>query len=294
MRKQSLSSPNKIQIPQLAIPEGYRPQAADTSPENDVLEFYLLKQRSQADRLRMGASMMRGARRLSLHCLSRQFGNLTKQQFAQKIALAWLQENCPPNFTPGDNEMTWIQDSIALAEQLHRIFASLGISYYITGGVAAIAYGEPRTTRDLDAVIEIASSSIDSLVQALEEEGFYVPGVEDVRCGRMQTLGVTHIASISRADLVIAGTGELERLKFDRRRAVEMPEGGMLYFASPEDVVLAKLVWGRGSQSEKQWRDVLGILKVQAESLDGGYLTEWAERLGIIDALMQAMTEAGI
>jgi hypothetical protein len=288
------SSPSKIQIPQLAIPEGYRPQAVDTSLENDALEFYLLRQRSQTDRLLAGAQMMRGARRLSLHCLSRQFASLTRQQFAQKIALAWLQENCPPNFTPTGNEMTWIQDSTALAEQLHRIFESLGISYYITGSVAAIAYGEPRTTRDLDAVIAIAPSAIDPLVQALEQEGFYVPGVEDVRCGRMQTLGVTHIESISRADLVISGSSELDRLKFDRRRAIEMPGGGALYFASPEDVVLAKLVWGRGSQSEKQWRDVLGILKVQAESLDCGYLTEWAERLGIIDALTQAITEAGM
>lgn len=292
--KTTNSTPRKIQIPQLAIPAGYRPQAADTSPENDALEFYLLRQRSETDRLLMGASMMRGARRLSLHSLSRQFANLTKQQFAQKIALAWLQENCPPNFTPTDDEMTWIQDSIGLAEQLHRIFESLGISYYITGGVAAIAYGEPRTTRDLDAVIEIVPSAIDPLVQALEQEGFYVPGVEDVRCGRMQTLGVTHIESISRADLIISGASELERLKFDRSRAIEMPGGGVLYFASPEDVVLAKLVWGRGSQSEKQWRDVLGILKVQAESLDCNYLTERAESLGIIDALIQAMTEAGI
>ncbi|MCU0541637.1 MAG: hypothetical protein MUE44_05530 [Oscillatoriaceae cyanobacterium Prado104] len=281
-------------IPQLAIPPGYRPQAPDTSAENDALEFYLLRQRSNAERLSMGAAMTRSARHLSLHCLSRQFANLSPQQLAQKIALAWLQENCPPNFTPADNPMSWIQDSTLLALQLHGILESLAIPYYITGGVAAIAYGEPRTTRDLDVAIALSPTAIDSLVEALELNGFYVPGVEDIRSGRMPTLGITHIETISRADLMVAGASEFERLKFDRRRAIEMPEGGYLYFISPEDLVLAKLAWGCNSRSEKQWRDVLGILKVQAETLDRAYLIEWAGRLDIAVDLARALTEAGI
>jgi hypothetical protein len=68
-----------------------------------------------------------------------------------------------------------------------------------------------------------------------------------------------------------------------------------LFFASPEDTVLAKLEWYRkgGSVSEKQWRDLLGVLKVQSNSLDCGYLLCWAEALELSDLLRRALTEAG-
>jgi hypothetical protein len=65
------------------------------------------------------------------------------------------------------------------------------------------------------------------------------------------------------------------------------------WIASPEDPIVQKLFLAKNSQSEKQWRDVLGILKLQGVNLDRDYLTEWTEHLGIVDALTQAMTEAG-
>jgi hypothetical protein len=108
----------------------------------------------------------------------------------------------------------------------------------------------------------------------------------------MRTLQITDMESISRADFVVAGTDEFERLNFERRRVIEF-EGIALYFASPEDVILNKLRW-RQRSGEKQWRDVLGVLKVQADNLDFDYLTQWAEQLGIADALNQALTDAGI
>jgi len=280
-------------IPKFAIKPGYRPQADDTSVETDLLTFHLLRQRTAGERLRMAASLTRSARKLSLCSLRQQFGYLSPTQFAKKIALAWLQENCPPNYIPTGESPMWIQDSVQLAIKLHPIFEELGISYYITGGVAAISYGEPRTTQDLDLVMAISLDVIDRLSDALTEAGFYVPGIDDVKSGRMRTLQIIEMESISRADLVVAGTDEFERLKFARRRVIEF-EGTALYFASPEDVILNKLRWRQRSGSEKQWRDVLGVLKVQAENLDYGYMREWAEQLGLIDALNQAVTESGV
>jgi hypothetical protein len=64
--------------------------------------------------------------------------------------------------------------------------------------------------------------------------------------------------------------------------------------AIPEDVVLQKLVLGRGSQPEKQWRDVLGVLKLQGDRLDFSYLWRWADELGLAEALDQALREAGL
>jgi hypothetical protein len=285
---------HKVEMPKLVAPAGYRSQAADTSIEADLLDFYLLRQRTEQERLQMAASLMRSARKLSYHCLRQRFPHLAPAPFARKIAEAWLQEDCPPHYIPQGSEMTWIQDSIQLATQLHQIFITLGIPYYITGGVAAITYGEPRTTRDLDIVLAIAREDLSILATALENAEFYVPGVEDAIAGRMKTLQVTHMETISRADLVIAALDEYEQTKFDRRRLCAFPDGTDLYVASPEDLILNKLRWGQRSQSQKQWRDVLGVLKTQQEALDFVYLEQWAIQLELLDLIHQAIREAGL
>ena len=66
------------------------------------------------------------------------------------------------------------------------------------------------------------------------------------------------------------------------------------WIASAEDTILQKLRWGKGSKSEKQWRDVLGIIKLQADNLDYHYLTEWAENLDLVADLSEVLTQAGI
>lgn len=275
-------------------PAGYKPQAVDTNVASDRVFFALLRQRTASQRLHMGIGMIQQARRFSLACLRQQSANLSFEAFAQKVARAWLQEDYPTTLTPTGSDMSWIQDSTMLAGRLHRILENLEIPYYITGGMAAIAYGEPRTTRDLDVVLSISLTNLDALVRRLEAEEFYVPGVEDVKSGRLQTLGVTHIPTIARADLILSEEGEFDIVKFTRRRLIEIPEVGAVYFASPEDTVLSKIHWGMQSQSEKQWRDILGILKVQAEQLDCDYLNRWAAKLGFSERLTQALVEAGI
>ena len=276
---------------------GYRAQADDTCVETDLFFFGLLQQKTTAERLKMGLGMVQSARRLSFHCLSQQFSQLSPHQLAHKIATAWLQEDYPDSFPlaiPDDFEMSWIQDSTDITVRLHHILSDLGIAYYVTGRVAAIAYGEPRTTRDVDLVLEIALAQVDALVAALVIDGFYVPGAEDVKAGRMRSLSVTHIESVSRADLVVSGDGAFDQLRFQRRWLLTMPSGEQVYFSSSEDIILAKLRWGQRSNSEKQWRDVLGVLKVQQAALDYGYLSEWAERLDLGEQLSRALVEAGI
>ena len=283
-----------ISLPQFSAPPGYRPQADDTSLETDLLEFYLLRQRTPTERLAMAASLMRGARRFSLTCLGQQFAELSAQAFARKMAEAWLQEDCPPHYIPTGSPMTWIQDSTELAAQLHTIFAAVNVPYYITGGVAAITYGEPRTTRDLDVVISVPRQTINALVAALEAADFYVPGVEDAVSGRMRTLQITQVTTISRADLVLAEDSEYEQLKFQRRRLITLPNGTQVYLASPEDVVVNKLRWGQQSQSEKQWRDVLGVLKIQQDHLNYNYIHQWAAAFDLSEQLDQVTREAGV
>lgn len=185
--------------------------------------------------------------------------------------------------------MTWTQDSIGLARRLHVIFDDLKILYYVTGGIASTTYGEPRFTIDLDLVINVSGSNLYPLVAALEADGFYIAGVDDAVSGRMKTLQITDQQTIERADLVIAGNEAWDAVKFSRRQLINT-----IYLASPEDVILNKLRWRENSQSEKQWRDVLGVLKVQGQGLDFDYLQTWADRLELTSDLKKAMGEAGL
>ena len=133
-----------------------------------------------------------------------------------------------------------------------------------------------------------------ALVSALESVGFYVPGVEDILSGRMRTLQIIHQETVMQADLILSGEDSWDTVKFERRRLE-----GDLYFISPEDIVLSKLLWRKRSRSETpcsetEWRDILGVLKVQRERLDLEYLREWADSLAMSDDLTQAFREADV
>jgi hypothetical protein len=248
----------------------YQPQASDISIEADVYQFGLLRQKTPAERFAIGAHLIRWSRQISLRGIQKARGDQSAEFFARSI----LEEKWSPELmlTLRENQKMWIQDPSEIARILHSILEPAGISYYITGGVAALAYGDPRTTRDLDLVIAIDSSNIQTLVTALEAAGFYCPplAVEAVQAGRETMLSVTHSELLLNADLMMNGTTKFDQTKLSRRQlvSISLDENEMFWLISPEDLILAKLQWGQRSQSEKQWRDVLGVMKVQGENLD--------------------------
>jgi hypothetical protein len=281
------------QLPSDAAPSGYCPQSIDTNIDADLLRFHLYRQRTTVERLILGAKYRQSARKLSLKCLRQSFPELTDEAFSQKIAIAWLQEKCPIDYTP-PNLMSWSQDPTAIAFLLAQILNSANIPYYITGGVAAIAHGEPRATIDLDVVISIDLADLPTLAANFEANGFYVAGLADVMTGSLRCLNITHLETIENVDLMISDREEYDLIKFDRSRLYTLHGSGEVSIASPEDVIISKLVWRCESQSDKQWRDILGILKVQREKLDFVYLREWVARFGLEDDWQRAKVEAGV
>jgi hypothetical protein len=281
------------QLPINASPLGYRPQSIDTNINADLVRFHLYRQRTTVERLILGAKYKQSARQLSLECLRQSFPELTPAAFAQKIAHAWLQAKCPVDYTP-PHSMSWNQDPTAIAALLAQILNTANIPYYITGGVAAIAHGEPRATIDLDVVISIDLADLPTLAANFEAQGFYVAGLTDVLAGSLRCLNITHLETIENIDLMISGQEEYDLIKFDRKRLYTLPGSGEVAIASPEDVIISKLIWRRGSQSDKQWRDILGVLKVQQEKLDFTYLQSWVERFGLEQDWQRAKLEAGI
>jgi hypothetical protein len=270
----------------------YQPQGQDTNIEADFYLFQRLRQLTLKQRLEMFISHEKGVKKLCLAGIKSRHRNFTIQEIRDKFIRAVLGEKFTPDFQPkGINENMWIQDSISLAGELHQIFASINISYYVSRGVASSIHGEPRSTHDLDLVIEINQNQIYLLVETLETSGYYCPAgaVEDLQSGYGNMLNITHTETIANADIYITDNSPFATSQMNRRVLVDVEGIPIFWIASAEDTILQKLRWGKGSKSEKQWRDVLGIIKLQADNLDYGYLAEWAEYLDLIDDFIEVL-----
>ena len=173
-----------------------------------------------------------------------------------------------------------------------NVFNRLGIDYLIGGSLASAVYGTARSTLDSDLVTNLSSDHIPALVQALQDE-FYIDGemVQDA-IEQSTSFNLIHLETMFKVDVFILKGRPFDKVEFDRRirRVISNESPAEAFFASPEDIILVKLDWFRqgGEVSERQWRDVLGVLLVQAERLDMDYLQEWAAKLGINDLLEKA------
>lgn len=184
---------------------------------------------------------------------------------------------------------------IPLVEQLER----LGVAYYIGGSVVSSTHGIPRSSLDVDIVADLAPEHISPLVDALKSI-YYIDG-EMIRdaIARRSCFNLIHLATSFKVDVFAVKNRRYDRVALDRigKRRVNIENSAKeFYLASPEDIVLAKLEWYRlGNEvSERQWNDVLGVLRVQGDSLDRPYLFQWATELGVADLLVQAWEEVNV
>ena len=179
-----------------------------------------------------------------------------------------------------------------------KAFDSLRIPYFLGGSMASSVHGIYRATADADFVAAVRPHHAEPLARLLHP-AFYAD-VEAIRtaASSSRSFNVIHLDSILKVDVFVARADPFHLMQM-RRRVLQAtgPDGQTsIYVASPEDTVLAKLQWYRdgGGVSDRQWNDVLGVLKVQGSALDCAYLREWADQLGLTDLLQRAMDAAGL
>lgn len=189
-------------------------------------------------------------------------------------------------------------DFWAALRQVIAAFDQLGIAYAIGGSFASGFHGEARATRDVDLIAAVTGKQAEPLVAALGDD-FYADAVQITTAAINQTsFNVIHRPTLVKVDVFVVWRTEFGRTQLARRRQRQAggPDTMEVFVTSPEDTILAKLDWYRkgGGTSDRQWRDVLGVLKVQAGRLDRAYLREWAARLGVADLLRRAVDDAGL
>jgi hypothetical protein len=182
--------------------------------------------------------------------------------------------------------------------QVISAFDRLGIAYAIGGSFASGFHGEARATRDVDLIAAVTGKQAESLVAALGDD-FYADTAQITAAAINQaSFSAIHRPTLVKVDVFVVWRTEFGRTQLARRRQRQAggPDAMQVFVTSPEDIILAKLDWYRkgGGTSDRQWRDVLGVLKVQAERLDRAYLREWAARLNVSDLLRRALDDAGL
>jgi hypothetical protein len=190
-----------------------------------------------------------------------------------------------------------VDGPLELTLRVVRMLDELGIAYVLGGSLASSLVGEPRATADIDLAIRIDLDQVSALVGALSRD-FYISeeAVKDaVRRGT--SFNAVHLESVTKVDLFVLGDDVLDRRQLERRVRVLVTEDPpqQLWIGSAEDQILRKLAWYRagGQVSDRQWRDVIGILAVQSGRLDLEELRTAAEELGLSDLVERAIAEAG-
>jgi hypothetical protein len=189
-----------------------------------------------------------------------------------------------------------LTEQIAVTLAVAETLEALRVPYAIGGSFASALHGVMRATMDADLVADLHTEQVEPLAGALGD-AFYAD-VEMMRDAVLQhsAFNLIHLETMFKVDVFVAKPRAFDRSQLARRQLQMLSEDPErhAYVTSAEDIVLAKLEWYRqgGETSDRQWRDVLGVLKVQGERLDRKYMQRMAAELRVIDLLRRAFEEA--
>lgn len=189
-----------------------------------------------------------------------------------------------------------VPNPVEVALEFTRILESLEIRHLIGGSFASSVHGEPRSTNDVDFLADVRGKHVNPLLRALEADYYVSESAVREAIGLSGSFNAIHMDAAVKVDVFVAGDDAFDRERLERRERLPLPgeASATAYVDTAEHSVLRKLEWYRrgGEVSDRQWRDVVSILRIQGDTLDADRLDGWAERLGIGDLLERARRQA--
>ncbi len=178
-------------------------------------------------------------------------------------------------------------------------FNELNISYYIGGSLASSIYGMPRTTLDADIIANINPNHITVLKSKLGKKYYVDENMIKNAIKNNASFNLIHLETAIKIDVFVYKNDPYQQKAIERRMEdtlVENDPSSKFFFASPEDIIINKLDWYQSGNrvSERQWLDVIGVIKIQGNSLDKKYLKKWAIKLELIELLEKAFVDAEV
>lgn len=172
------------------------------------------------------------------------------------------------------------------------------IDYLVGGSLASSYHGMPRATNDADLIADLKLAHVPLLATELRGRFYHDEDRMRDAVRRRSSFNVIFLKTMFKVDVFVLKDDPLSRLEMRRRQRVVLDEasGEAFDVASAEDTVLQKLAWYRegGETSDRQWHDLLGVLKVRRQDLDLDYVRHWSAHLDVRDLLDRALEDAGI
>lgn len=190
-----------------------------------------------------------------------------------------------------------LADALRATLEVVRVLDELEVPYLLGGSLASSLHGIPRSTQDADLVADLAPRHVAPLVARLQP-AFYIDDERALEAiaGR-SSFNIIHLETMTKVDIFPLKPDPLSRREMERRQLVTLAEepDASLWVASAEDIILQKLAWFElgGGVSERQWQDVLGVLKVRRGELDIEEMRRDAEEAGLGALLRRALDDAG-
>ncbi|PZU99969.1 MAG: hypothetical protein DCE90_01390 [Pseudanabaena sp.] len=274
----------------------YQTQSYDTTIASEQVLFKLWRSRQLPQRLIDLDRLTCGARVTAWQVAKATLPNASPKQqieyFLKKVLATEATELINTCQVQAEIIMT---GAIEEAATIAKILDDLQIPYVIGGSLASGIWGEMRYTQDIDLVADIQVIHISRLLQTLTPR-FYI-SEEAIQEAIALGGSFNAIDNLTgwKIDIFVLTSDQFQQSRFERRKAINFGDQGLnLNFSTPEDMVLQKLLWqSQWELSPSQWRDILGILKLQGENLDFDYLRQWAEFLQVGDRLEQALAASG-
>ena len=166
----------------------------------------------------------------------------------------------------------------------------MDIPYFLTGAMAVVYYGEPRTTHDIDLVIAMKNSDVSTMIMNFEED-FFIDEVSIKTAIKEKSMfNAMHKETGFKVDFWILGDDDFSKKRFMRRVKVEIL-GTTMYLPTAEDAIISKLEWYKKSDIDKHFFDALGIYRIQREKLDMEYINNWCQKKSISEYWLEIQKE---
>lgn len=186
------------------------------------------------------------------------------------------------------------EEILATIARISRACEAVAVPWAVGGSFAGGLYGEPRATNDVDVIACLRMGDVKTFVAALGKEVYVDADVIREAIAGCRSFNVLDEQTFVKIDVFVPPHGPLGEGQLQRRRRLDLGEGGITWVLGPEDALLQKLAWYRlgGEQSDRQWRDIRAILRTSSAHLDHGYLDEVARGAGLLGLLERAKLDA--
>lgn len=189
-----------------------------------------------------------------------------------------------------------MDDTLKAALSAAEILERLGVRWFLGGSLASSVHGVPRATFDADIMADLRPQHVRPLIEQLGDDWYADEAAIREALQQRSSFNLIHFATAMKVDVFLPKLRRFDGGEFARSQMTPLEnEGGQqARVCCAEDIVVAKLEWFRlgGEDSERQWNDVLGVLRLNAGRLDLALLRESAEEVGVADLLSRALEEA--